>query len=164
MYRFISYLKFLLSATNQHGVHSPFVYGFVTKGLYLKGNKNLSIAENVVAKSISYFSHKNICLTKDADRFKLKLNVIFENLDYATFPFDIIYANALKEDPTPIGEEYFHNETMLIVTDIYTNKKTHAMWNRLKDKEHVRVTVDVYHCGMVFFRKEQAKEHFKIRI
>jgi len=31
-----SYLFFLLNSTNQHGVHSPFVYNFVTKCLYKK--------------------------------------------------------------------------------------------------------------------------------
>ena len=36
MYQLISYIKFLVSATNQHGVHSPFVYDFVTKCLYDK--------------------------------------------------------------------------------------------------------------------------------
>ena len=34
-----AYLKFLKSATNQHGVHSPFVYTFVTKCLYRKTSK-----------------------------------------------------------------------------------------------------------------------------
>ena len=34
-----AYLKFLKSATSQHGVHSPFVYTFVTKCLYRKTSK-----------------------------------------------------------------------------------------------------------------------------
>ena len=32
----ISYLKFLIRSTNQHGVHSPFVYNFITRCLYNK--------------------------------------------------------------------------------------------------------------------------------
>ena len=36
MHQFIAYIKFILSATNQHGVHSPFIYNFVTKCLYDK--------------------------------------------------------------------------------------------------------------------------------
>ena len=34
--QFKSYLKFLLKSTNEHGVHSPFVYNFVTRCLYNK--------------------------------------------------------------------------------------------------------------------------------
>ena len=36
MYQIIAYIKFLLKSTNQHGVHSPFVYDFITKCLYDK--------------------------------------------------------------------------------------------------------------------------------
>lgn len=45
-YQIIQYIKFLFKSTNQHGVHSPFVYNLVTKCFYDKTNyeayKNLS--------------------------------------------------------------------------------------------------------------------------
>ena len=34
MYQILSYIKFLFKSTNQHGVHSPFVYQLVTKCFY----------------------------------------------------------------------------------------------------------------------------------
>jgi hypothetical protein len=37
-------------------------------------------------------------------------------------------------------------------------------WQYIKNHESVSVTVDCFHLGFVFFRKEQAKEHFKIRL
>ena len=36
MYQIKAYLKFLLKAKNQHGVHSPFIYDFVIKCIYDK--------------------------------------------------------------------------------------------------------------------------------
>ena len=34
MFKVLAYIKFLLKSTNQHGVHSPFVYNLVTKCFY----------------------------------------------------------------------------------------------------------------------------------
>jgi len=39
-YQIKHYIKFLIKSTNQHGVHSPFVYNLVTKCFYDKTNYN----------------------------------------------------------------------------------------------------------------------------
>jgi len=164
VFRFLSRIKFLLSATNQHGVHSPFVYNFLTKGLYRKGNKTFSPTENVLVKSISYFSYQNIGMITNSNELKTRLNFFFENLEFTTLPFDLIYVNAQSKPFKNIGKEYIHNETMLIVDGIYQSRERTRMWNELKKQDYIRVTIDTYHCGIIFFRKEQVKEHFKIRI
>jgi hypothetical protein len=56
------------------------------------------------------------------------------------------------------------NDTMVLLDGIYRDKISSDNWKKLKKLEHVRVTVDLYYCGLLFFRKEQVKEHFKIRI
>ena len=36
-------------------------------------------------------------------------------------------------------------------------------WSAVKAHPRVTVTIDLYNMGLVFFRTEQAKEHFTLR-
>jgi len=145
-------------------VHSPFVYKFVTKGLYRKGNGKFSKTENVLVKCISYFNYTKIGLVEDSNELKIKLKPIFPELRYNEFPFDIIYADALSKPFKTVANKNIHNNSMLILEGIYNTTQQTKRWKAIKNLNEVTVTIDLYCCGVVFFRKEQAKEHFKIRI
>jgi hypothetical protein len=140
------------------------VYDFVTKGLYRKGNKAFTVTENVLIKSISYFSFKKIGILKASNHIKVQLDSVFENLQYNSLPYDIIYTNVKNKPFKNMDTTYIHNGTMLIITEIYESKETLELWKEIQKLKEVRVTIDLYHCGLVFFRREQVKEHFKIRI
>ena len=154
----------MLTSTNQHGVHSPFVYAYVTKCLYIKSKHKASKSDNVVLKSIPYFK---------IDAFKvLSSDTQIENLIQKTLnlkttnnaPYDMIYSDVPSADFISIHKEQFHNDSMLLIANINGSKKKSSIWEALKENEEVTVTIDMFHCGALFFRKEQAKEHFKIRI
>ncbi|GAB4164421.1 MAG: class I SAM-dependent methyltransferase [Winogradskyella sp.] len=57
-----------------------------------------------------------------------------------------------------------HNDSIFIFDDIYWSKEMTEAWEYIKSHNAVTVTVDCFHLGFVFFRKEQEKEHFKIRM
>jgi predicted O-methyltransferase YrrM len=57
---------------------------------------------------------------------------------------------------------YIHNETIFIFDDIYWSKGMTAAWKKIKADNRVKVTVDTYYYGFVFFRKEQPKEDFTV--
>ncbi|MCB0399583.1 MAG: class I SAM-dependent methyltransferase [Winogradskyella sp.] len=256
MYQLISYIKFLFSSTNQHGVHSPFVYQFVTKCLYDKnkydaykklqnyrktlkkskeklqvtdlgeGSKILDNKVRKVSKMVktSSSSKKEAkLLYRIAKFFKLdsvlelgtslgmgtyafalankdsKITTIegckntsnftkslFHNLDVSNINFKIgAFSSEIKSlDETQFDCIYFdghhnkeatiqyfetllpkaHNDSIFIFDDIYWSKEMTEAWEYIKSHKMVTVTVDCFHLGFVFFRKEQAKEHFKIRL
>ena len=166
-YRFFSFLNFWVTATNQHGVHSPFVYKFVTKCLYSPPSLNTNKSLNTLLKTILYFKKNSIQLvTNDTDlprAIKKKVRDIelcstsseilyLENLDKETIMHFIVKNNALN------------NNSIVYVHNLYKNKATYNQWKAIKNLEKVRVTIDMFYGGLVFFRKEQVKEHFKIRI
>jgi len=256
VYQIISYIKFLLNATNQHGVHSPFVYNFVTKCLYDKttyeaytklnhykkelqnsnsilqitdlgeGSKVLDANQRKVSKMVKtsssskkdskllfrlskYFGFKKVlelgtslgmgtyalALANPASQIitiegcpntsrftkselkKLEINNIeFEIGNFTDkIPnlkndnFDFIFFDGHHNKTATI--QYFeallpkvHNETVFVFDDIYWSKGMTEAWEYIKNHDSVTVTVDGFYLGFVFFRREQEKEHFKIRM
>ncbi len=256
MYQIISYIKFLLRATNQHGVHSPFIYDFVTKCLYNKtsfsayniiskyradllksntildvfdlgeGSKTLSKHNRKISKMartssssrkntrllfrvVHYFNFKTILelgtslgMATYAMRIANKSSKIttiegcpntsdftkskFETLDLKNTSFikgdftaiiptlqdhnyDFIFFDGHHNKAATI--QYFesllpkaNNNTIFVFDDIYWSKGMTEAWEYIKNHNSVTVTVDCFYLGFVFFRKEQVKEHFKIRV
>jgi predicted O-methyltransferase YrrM len=256
LHQLIAYIKFLFEATNQHGVHSPFVYNFITKCLYDKtkheaytlieayretlqksntvinvkdlgeGSKALDAHERKVSAMVKtssssekdtrilfriakYFQSKSILElgtslgmgtyaiaiansssnittiegcpnTSDFAKAKfhdLKLtnSKFFEGDFTSIIPilkdpnFDLIFFDGHHNKAATL--QYFesllpkaHNETLFIFDDIYWSKGMTEAWEAIKAHPLVTVTVDCFDLGFVFFRKEQVKEHFKIRV
>lgn len=254
-----SYLSFFLASSNQHGIHSPFIYDLVTKCFYdsqqkyieeftliqnfrqtlLQNNKTIkvtdfgagsrvfksnirkisAIAKNagisrkrakLLIKLVKYFQLSNIleigtslgigtvCLSlgnpkskittlegcpetakiaqKNFKKFQLNNIKIITGDFKKTLPkiihnrkMDLIYFDGNHQKEATIN--YFelclpssHNDSVFIFDDIHWSEGMEEAWNYIKDHEKVTVSIDTYQWGFVFFRKEQVKEHFVIRI
>jgi len=86
-------------------------------------------------------------------------NLVFKEESCKLFYVDI-NSNQFKN----LNLSEIPNDGMLIVNRIHDHPENNKDWESLKKLEEVRVTIDLFYCGIVFFRKEQAKEHFKIKI
>lgn len=59
---------------------------------------------------------------------------------------------------------YIHNDTIFIFDDIHWSKEMDDAWTKIKQNEKVRLTIDIYNFGLVFFRSEQKeKENFVLK-
>jgi hypothetical protein len=56
------------------------------------------------------------------------------------------------------------NETVWIFDDIHWSAEMQEAWEIIKNHPKVTVTIDTFQWGLVFFRREQPKEHFVIRV
>ncbi|RZK76422.1 MAG: class I SAM-dependent methyltransferase [Pedobacter sp.] len=56
-----------------------------------------------------------------------------------------------------------HEGSLLIFDDIYWSEGMKEAWAEIKANPQVTVTIDLFWIGLVFFRKGQVKEHFKIK-
>ena len=91
----------------------------------------------------------------------------FEGISKRTY--DMIYfdGNHTKEATLSYFNAYLssiHNNSVLIFDDIHWSKEMEEAWEEIKNNKEVTVTIDTYQWGIVFFRKEQQKEHFTIRV
>jgi len=56
------------------------------------------------------------------------------------------------------------NNSVWVFDDIYWSPEMKEAWSEIKNHPRVTVSVDIFYYGIIFFRKEQVKEHFKIRV
>ena len=83
--------------------------------------------------------------------------------------FDLIYFDGNHAKKATL--DYFEklvptitNDTVWIFDDIHWSREMEEAWKIIQENPFVTVTIDTFQWGFVFFRKEQPKEHFVIRV
>jgi len=252
-----SYLFFLLKSTNEHGVHSPFVFNLITGCLYKKTHSSKISEFNLFSKKIKsnftvievedfgkgskvfkgnfrkiadiakvagisskkalllmrmveYFNFHHIleigtsvglgtaalhignpnskiitlegCKSTAFQASEMFRSFQFKNIEQKignfsdTLPqvsakntFDLVYFDGNHQKKATLN--YFNeclktmnNNSVFIFDDIYWSEEMQEAWDEIKQHPKVTVTINMYFWGIVFFRLEQAKQHFTIRI
>jgi len=92
-----------------------------------------------------------------------------KTINFDTTTFNLIYFDGNHSKSATL--EYFelllptiNNETVWIFDDIHWSRDMEEAWKTNVKHPKVTVTIDTFQWGLVFFRKEQPKEHFSIRV
>jgi predicted O-methyltransferase YrrM len=56
------------------------------------------------------------------------------------------------------------DESVFVFDDIHWSEEMERAWEAIKIHPDVTVTVDLFYIGLVFFRKNQPKQHFSLRV
>lgn len=59
---------------------------------------------------------------------------------------------------------HIHNDSILIFDDIYWSEDMTKAWKKIIAHSKVTVSIDTFQWGLVFFRTEQEKQHFVLRV
>mgnify|MGYP003668059994 CR=1 FL=1 len=117
-----------------------------------------SIAEQQFKK----YNFQNIDLK--IETFEVSLPEILKGEKFDLIYFDGNHAKEATLNYFNQSLESVHNNSVLIFDDIHWSKGMEEAWDEIKNHESVKVTIDTFQWGFVFFRKEQEKEHFTIRV
>ena len=55
------------------------------------------------------------------------------------------------------------DDTIIIFDDIRWNEEMENAWKNICNDVHVSISIDLFNCGLVFFRKGVVKQHFNLR-
>lgn len=255
-YQLKSYILFLIKSTNQHGVHSPFLYDLVTNCFYdrtkhpeysilsdfrkkrlqssqvievtdfgqgsrvFKSNsrkvsqiaKYVGISQkrqrllfrlarylkpelilelgtslgmstaamalgNPTSKVISLEGCTNTAMVarenfnaiplKQIELYTQTFETYFEENPSKKYDLIFVDGNHNKESTLRYFELLLKNTTsdsVLIFDDIYWSPQMTEAWEEIRQHPKVTVSVDTFQWGVIFFRTEQQKEHFTIRL
>lgn len=133
------------------------------------GNPNATISTIEGCKDISNFAKQQL-QKFNAD----KVNVItsdFQSYILASLDekLDLVFFDGHHNKESTISYfksllAYVDNDSVFVFDDIYWSKEMTEAWEYIKAHPSVKVTIDTFHLGLVFFRTEQVKQHFKIRV
>ncbi len=155
--QFLKYFIFLLTATNQHGVHSPFVFNYVTKCIYNKSKFSVKKSLNLLLKTLNYFNVSTVNCNTDKTEITNTIKHNFPNIEINNTSSEFIYFDSLKS----FKLSKYTNDSIVFINNISNSNND---WKNIIKDEKITVSINLFYCGILFFRKEQVKQDFKIRI
>jgi len=181
-----SYLTFWWHSKNEHGVHSPFVFNLITKCFYDRSkyssyqllSKNDSNSKFLIRLN-TYFKYDNCFVSESIQaKFKQALEIQHQTIVFNTIEdlktqknkisetpcLIFLDLNTIDKDSTSDSFQICHKDTLILVPHLRETKSKFIHWNQLKSRPEVSVSIDTFYWGLLFFRTEQLKEHFTIRL
>lgn len=133
------------------------------KVITLEGCPNTA---NIAKNQLNEFDCKNVeSVISEFENYLQDLNL---RLKTETENFDLIYFDGNHSKKATLA--YFElllpiidNDSVWIFDDIHWSEEMEEAWEIIKKHPRVKVTIDTFQWGFVFFRREQEKEHFVIR-
>ena len=163
IFRILAYINYLIRSKNQHGIHSPFVFDFVIKGLYQKQKNQKKI--NLKSAHLNFSKSEEKLLYKILNYFKIddEFNELLDSIKTLDKNYKVLYCNDLNNFKFDLLNRNTFVE-IVIIRRIHQSKESEKKWQEIIKIEDATVTIDLFYFGLVFFRKEQRKEHFIIRV
>jgi len=181
-------ILFYLNAKNAYGLHSPYLFDFYNsikdhsrslnspswkiKSFSKKeGRIILAIIKNLKPNTALVVSNDEQTAGNWSKLFLSDAKVLFANslisLQEKPSKFDlIILHNALLINQKELEDSLpalIFNDSAVIIPHIHASKESINQWKSLTKNNYVRISMDLFFIGILFFRKESTKQDIRIR-
>jgi hypothetical protein len=151
LYQLKQYIHYRRKALGRHGLHSPFAYAFVEDVL-----RNCPKRE-VINAMVYYY---NVSAVYEGDK---RVDIATRQLPrQSVVRLDKLIITALdcaKKIAACAGAN-----DVVVVRGIHNTPESTAQWDMLCGLKEVRMSIDLYGVGLLFFRKEfKVSQHFVLR-
>lgn len=164
-----NYFKFWWKSSNEHGVHSPFVFNLLTKGLYPKDSrwKKLAKKNAFPQRVLAYYAPKHIAIIGVEQKIEVTSTVV-TCFKPSQGKSDLIWIGSSLDQQSALTSDILyaamHNDTVLMFDRRKENSVVVQLWEDVVSDERFIVTLDFYYFGLAFIRSEQLKQHFTLRM
>jgi hypothetical protein len=187
LFRLKEWWRYRRAALGRHGVHSPFVYRFIDKGLLPRIPKGVLVRLAAVTHSANQFAQaKTLYRTlKFMNTARLEwagdeqlgalIGALTESADliycaeysHNAVPVDCLLIATGDEEIRPIFSQRAHQLArgcFFILTDIHSTEKRKMDWVTLCADARVNLSIDLWHVGLLFYRPDfKVKQHFVLK-
>ncbi len=163
--RVFSKWLFWLKSKNRHGVHSPFIYGFLDKGLYGAHLEKSPVQTKLLRASLEYFKPDRVGVAGTPPPDSPLGQLLMKETLCAHPPYDFfIFETPSESVDTFLSDRgNWHNDSIVYIGNLRVSPSGYKRWGEIKAHPSVRVVLETYWGGLLLFRREQAREHFRIR-
>lgn len=146
--------------------------GLGTAALFLGNEKAKITTLEGCTKTLAYakklFRISNFKLPK-VNFINTEFSAYLKTINQNSATIDLIYFDGNHSQKATLN--YFEhllptttNNSVWIFDDIHSNSEMENAWKIIKNHPKVSLTIDTFAWGLVFFRSEQEKQHFVIRV
>ncbi|MDB4028207.1 hypothetical protein N9459_03390 [Flavobacteriaceae bacterium] len=127
---------------------------------YFKSNEILVVSNSKNAASLFSLARPNSCVKSVEDFFETQTS---------EKQVDLVYINTTNNNINVVSlfEKLLHSahkNCVFIFEGIYTNTENTKAWQHMIASQDVTVSIDGFYLGLIFLKKGQEKQHFKLRL
>ncbi len=162
LYQLIQYfnIKDIIEIGSSVGVSSLYL-GQANKKSHFKSIEGVDEKINIAIKNAKTLNLQTEFILGDFNTILNDVVNSFDKLDLVFFD-----GNHTKESTLNyfnICLQKAHNNTIFIFDDIHWSREMEKAWNEIKKNKKVRLCIDIFRMGLIFFKKELSYEKYVIK-